>query len=87
MGALSDEDNAWYDSDNGSDGGAAADAGPVAVTDPEVWMDHWSEELVTLWHSLHDHTQAMGCAILDKCNFPKFAEFCFHNSSGYPPVV
>jgi hypothetical protein len=60
---------------------------PNIVTDPEVWMDHWSEELVTLWHALKDHSFGMGCAILDACDFPAFAEFCFKHSSGHPPVV
>lgn len=80
---LSDDEYV-YESD-GSDHHAKAE--PCTVTDPEVWMDHWSEELVTLWHSLQDHSFGMGCAILDKCDFPAFAEFCFKHSSGYPPVV
>jgi hypothetical protein len=79
---LSDDEYV-YESDVSDRTGAE----PVLVTDPEVWMDHWSEELVTLWHSLRDHSHNMGCAILDTCDFPTFAEFCFKNSSGHPPIV
>ena len=57
------------------------------VTDPEVWADYWSEELVTLWHVVEDQCKANGYAILEKCTFPKFAEFCWENSSKYPPRV
>lgn len=79
-----DEADVWYESDESNEADAAA---ATVVADPEVWMDHWSEELVTLWHALTDHSAAMGCAILDKCDFPTFAEFCFKHSSGHPPVV
>ena len=57
------------------------------VSDPEVWSDHWSEELVTLYHIVEDQCKANGYAILEKCTFPKFVEFCWENSSKYPPRV
>ena len=79
---LSDDD-AWF---SGEDD-AVGPGGRSRVTNPEVWMDHWSEELVTLWHGLVDHARAMGAAVLDACDFPSFAEFCFKHSSGVPPTV
>lgn len=57
------------------------------VDDPEVWMDHWSEELVTLWHGLQEHAQMLGAAVLDRCDFPAFAQFCWERSSRVPPSV
>ena len=62
-------------------------AGGGVVDDPEVWMDHWSEELVTLWHGLQEHCQMLGAAVLDRCDFPAFAQFCWERSSRRPPVV
>ena len=59
----------------------------VPVTDPEIWADHWSEELVILWHKLVDQCTSNGYAILDKCTFPQFVEFCWQGSSRYPPRV
>lgn len=79
---LSDDDFAWNTDEDAHDPQA-----PHAVTDPEEWMDHWSEELVVLWHGLREHAQSMGAAVLDKCAFPDFAEFCFKFSSGHPPAV
>jgi hypothetical protein len=57
------------------------------VEDPEEWMDHWSEELVTLWHGLAAHRDMMGASILDACDFPAFAQFCWEHSRGFPPLV
>lgn len=62
------------------------------LTDPEVWMDHYSEELLTLWHMLVDWTRGGGWAILDTCEdtgaaFNDFCHFCHARSSGRPPVV
>lgn len=72
-----------YDSDPGAETGASA----RVVEDPEVWMDYYSEELVTLWHSLKEQCESMGLAVLDACAFPDFAQFCFKFSSGHPPRV
>lgn len=58
-----------------------------AISDPEVWMDHWSEELVILWHGLQEHSQMMGTSILDRCDFPNFAQFCWEHSSRRPPAA
>lgn len=69
----------------GSDADAPSRKG--RVSDPEVWMDYWSDELVMLWHSLQEHSQAMGAAVLDECDFPAFAEFCWHHSSRRPPAA
>lgn len=57
------------------------------ISDPEVWMDYWSEELVILWHGLQEHSQAMGAAVLDKCDFTDFAQFCWERSSRRPPAA
>ncbi len=59
----------------------------LTVDDPEVWMDHWSEELVTLWHVLREQAASMGAAVLDSCAFPAFAQFCWEHSSRRPPLV
>lgn len=61
--------------------------GPQVIEDPEVWMDHWSEELVSLWHGLRDQCDAMGAAVLDRCDFPAFAQFCWERSSRVSPAV
>lgn len=82
-------DDEWCASDAEKGGGrvqAAAPKGDV-ITDPEVWADYWSEELVTLYHGLQEHARAMGTAVLDACTFPDFVEFCFKFSSGRKPVV
>lgn len=60
-------------------------SGPIS--DPEVWMDHWSEELVILWHGLQEHSQMMGTSLLDRCDFPNFAQFCWEHSSRRPPAA
>lgn len=57
------------------------------IMDPEVWMDYWSDELVTLWDGLKEHAGAMGAAVLDTCEFPAFAQFCWYHSSRYPPAA
>lgn len=72
---------------NGCADGDECGRGPQAVDDPEVWMDHWSEELVSLWHSLREHSQSMGAAVLDRCDFPAFAQFCWERSSRLSPAV
>ena len=60
---------------------------PAVITDPETWMDYWSEELVTLWHGLLEQRSALGAgAILDSADFPTFAQFCWEHSSGRPPI-
>ena len=73
---------------------SAAAAAPVThcTADAEVWMDHYSEELVTMWHMLLDWTRSGGWAILDTCEdtgaaFNDFCHFCYVRSSGRPPVV
>lgn len=57
------------------------------IVDPEVWMDYWSDELVTLWDGLKEHAESMGAAVLDTCEFPAFAQFCWYHSSRYPPAA
>lgn len=57
------------------------------VTDPEVWMDYWSEELLTLWHDVQERCGMLGAAVLDECDFPAFAQFCWEHSSRYPPAA
>jgi hypothetical protein len=74
-----DEWHSGNESEEGSGGRGRA------VEDPEVWMDYYSEELVTLWHLLRDQTQAMGVSILDRCTIGDFTQFCFRHSSGHPP--
>ena len=64
---------------------AEAEQGPVPVADPEVWQDHWSEELVELWHLVRDHARARGFPILDRASFHDFATFAFVGSSGWAP--
>jgi len=74
-------------SSGASDGEDGAQRSVVTVEDPEVWMDHWSEELVTIWHGLQEQCQMLGAAVLDRCDFPAFAQFCWERSSRRPPVV
>ncbi len=57
------------------------------ILDPEVWMDYWSDELLTLWHGLKEHSEAMGAAVLDTCEFASFVQFCWYHSSRYPPAA
>ena len=57
------------------------------IMDPEVWMDYWSDELLTLWDGLKEHAESMGAAVLDTCEFPAFAQFCWYHSSRYPPAA
>lgn len=57
------------------------------IADPEVWMDYWSEELLTLWHLVQDQCASNGYAILDRCSITDFADFCFRKSSGTPPAA
>lgn len=54
-------------------------------SDPEVWQDYYSEELVRLFHAAADAAAAQGLPILDKCTFHDFATFCFEKSSGVVP--
>lgn len=58
---------------------------PSPIADPEVWMDYWSDELLTLWHMLQDQCHAYGYAILDRCGFAAFTHFAYENSSKLPP--
>lgn len=75
----------WVSDEELSDGEQASTE-PAVIDDPEVWMDYWSEELVTLWHSLKDQAASLGASILDECDFPRFAQFCWQHSSGRPPA-
>lgn len=75
-----------FDSDANNDSGPAT-ASAAIIGDPEVWMDYYSEELLDLWYSVKDRCTSRGFAILDACQFPDFAQFCFQFSSGYPPPV
>lgn len=77
---LSDDDAASWASDDELQG-------PCTVKDREEWQDHWKDELWVLWDGLEKHAQSMGAAVLDKCTFTQFIDFCFHHSSGYPPCV
>ena len=70
-----------------SDAEAAPDARSARlVDDPETWMELWTEELLTLWYGLEEHARAMGAAVLDRCDFPRFAQFCWDHSSRVRPV-
>lgn len=73
-----------FSNESDNDGGHASSG---IVADPEVWMDHWSEELLDLWYHLKEQSASRGYAILDRCEFPDFAQFCFKFSSGHPPSV
>lgn len=82
----SDEEHASEYSGNESDNDVTT-AERAIIDDPEVWMDHYSEELLDLWYGLKERCEGLGLAILDDCQFPNFAQFCFQFSSGRPPVV
>ena len=75
-------DECTDESDNDACPGAAR-----IIDDPEVWMDHYSDDLLDLWYSLKERCTAQGFAILNTCDFPDFAQFCFQFSSGHPPVA
>jgi hypothetical protein len=85
--AWSDDDGAdQYLSDGGT--GGAEEVGRVTViTDPEVWADYHSEFLVSGYHQLIDHFDAMGVPVLNACSFHHFVDFCFQRSSGHVPFV
>ena len=51
----------------------------------EVWCDYFSEELVTLYHSLKDHTDAMGLALFEFMDISAFCHFAYRMSSGRKP--
>jgi hypothetical protein len=59
---------------------------PPYEDDPEVWMDYFSEELVTAYHILLEYVQSQGLPLLENCQFPDFAEFCYQFSSGRKPI-
>jgi hypothetical protein len=80
------------DYDRRSDDDEGRRGGGRVIADPEIWMDHYSEELVAMWHMLLDWTRDGGWPILDTCQdtgaaFNDFCHFCFLHSSGRPPVV
>lgn len=85
---FSDEDCYFSDTDGGSSSGhePAAPPAPRIILDPEVWQDYWRDELLDLWDSLRQQCLSLGLAVLDKCTFSDFADFCFRHSSGYPPA-
>ena len=74
--------DASHDSDNDAGHPRAA----ATIDDPEVWMDYYSEDLLDVWYSLKERCECTGLAILDACQFPDFAQFCFQFSSGRPPT-
>lgn len=76
---LSDDD---YASSGEDDHRHQAD---TRVRDPEEWADYWSEELVTMYHSLQEQASQLGAYVLDTCAFPDFVEFCHRFSSGRKP--
>lgn len=57
----------------------------VPCQDLEEWSDYWSEELAILYHVAKDQCDGSGWAILDRCSFPDFVEFCYKFSSKFPP--
>lgn len=58
----------------------------VYEDDPEVWFDYLSEEIATAYHVLQEYIQSQGLPLLDNCQFPDFAEFCYRFSSGRKPA-
>lgn len=89
MYSSGDEEEAqhWSDIDEEFDNSAFEPFVPSHAVQVgfEDWSDYWSEELVTAWHGLKDQCDAAGWAILDRATFAKFVEFCYANSSKYPP--
>lgn len=83
--AVADED-AFSESDNDASPTHGAHAACI-IDDPEVWMDYYADDLLDLWYGLKERCASRGFAILDACEFPDFAQFCFQFSSGYPPPV
>lgn len=80
----------WSDEEHASDYAAESDNDGTTercaiISDPEVWMDYYSEELLDLWYYLKERCDGLGYAILDRGTFPDFAQFCFAASSGHPP--
>ena len=55
--------------------------------DYETWCDYFSDELATLYHSLKDHTAAMGLPMMEHVDMSAFCEFAFKYSSGRKPTV
>ena len=74
----------WSDNENGSGSEIDETTAVETVSDPEVWMDYYSEELMILWRVLKNQATALGC-ILDTCSIGDFTEFCFRHSSGRKP--
>lgn len=86
---FSDEECFFSGDDEGNSSGnehAPVSSAPRTILDPEVWQDYWNEELLDLWDSLKEQCASQGMAVLDKCTFSDFADFCFRCSSGYPPA-
>lgn len=59
----------------------------IPINDPEEWTSEWTEELVTLYHSVVDQAAGAGWPLLDACTFAQFVEFVFKHSSRLPPAV
>ena len=74
-----------YYGDEDSEGGDETHHESNQINDPEVWQDHYSEELVTGWHLLTDWLASRGLAVLDRASFHDFATWAFHHSSRVPP--
>lgn len=55
--------------------------------DYETWCDYYSDELVTLYHSLKDQAASMGLPMLEHMTMQTFCEFAFKMSSGRKPAV
>ena len=67
------------------DDGADAPEYEHYENDYETWCDYYSDELVTLYHSLKDHAAAMGLPMLEHMDMQAFCEFAFKYSSGMKP--
>lgn len=79
-----------FSDDDAQAGGGAGDSvprHPRQVDDPEEWMGWWTDELLTMWYGLREQAESLGAAVLDRCDFPAFAQFCWERSSRVKPVA
>lgn len=55
--------------------------------DEETWQAYFQEHLLDAYDAITRAAREAGWPIFDKLTYPKFAEFAWSQSSGYPSVL